>query len=666
MFPAVQEKYVSAAEIAMLEQSLEPNEVLSYLRSITDFKLGPMDAIRAQTEVIGDPCLPSPAQVATLEWLQSAYAIWTKSYPIEAPLAAELRKLLPACAALAITDANFFIPGAHPIHRVLDSIQEGAIGWQSELGRAGLGFEQMLGKAVTGTQAWLQGDGSDIDASCEKIVAAVNKDQARVQRMTQRLTETEVGQLRTASARWKSAEMINRSLEKYKATRKIGQFLHGPWYESAQLVLLKYGADSPEWAQMSTTTLALLESLQIDASASSEMRQQLFQLVSTIPDELKRWLLSLHMDPSSADDAVARIESTHRLLLKEQDIQLETIEPLHMDGMSADRTSGTQLETIEALKVGQWFSVEQPKGKRQRVQLILKLGQEQELRFSNKAGLKALVETYENFCSLLADGKARPLHQGSSFSLCLAVAAGVESEEDIAALTNDSTPGKARQNRAKAEEVEREEAEKTLQEKAAELLREQQLEEDQQRREEEKLRQETERQQQEKMAETALLEQQQAKKRLREQQLAEEVQLRQQQSEKTQREQLRAEAFLKEQQQADKALLEQQQAAAARTQQEIEPAAMQQPQQDPPSTEPCASYDDPETTRNALYELEINIPPDTRLKFIDGDTPLTAKMATHDTARGSYVFVNEEGQEVRSVSKQELIDLMENDLVEFL
>ena len=96
---AVLDMYGAVANAAMKEQSMELDEVLGYLRGIEDYTLGPMDAIRAQTDAIGDPSLPTPAQVATLEWLQDAYALWEEDYPIEEPLRTQLRTLRPAAAA---------------------------------------------------------------------------------------------------------------------------------------------------------------------------------------------------------------------------------------------------------------------------------------------------------------------------------------------------------------------------------------------------------------------------------------------------------------------------------------------------------------------------------------------------------------------------------------
>ena len=419
---------------------MEPEEVLGYLRRVEDFTQGPMEAIRALTDAFGDPSLPPPAQVAILEWLQDAYALWAENFPIEEPLASDLRKLLPIIASQAISDTAFLKPGVHPLHRLLDTIQNSAVGWQAELGRAGQALEQLVATVITDTSAWLQSDDRNLDLICEQVIAKAIKDQARAQRMTQRLVETEQGRLRTASARWKSADMINQHLETHQATEEIGEFLKGPWFESAQLVLLKFGADSQEWSQMAATTKALLDSLIIEESEEEDSRQQLFETVTKIPKEVKRWLLSLQMDSEAVSEAIGPIEVTHLSLLRQQPIRLIAIEPLQVEGMATDRATGTDLETIESLEQGQWFAVDEDNGGCQRVQLVLKLGQEQQLWFANKAGIKAMQQNYENFCALLSNGKARPLRSGSSFSICLANAAGIETLEDAQALTGYSQP----------------------------------------------------------------------------------------------------------------------------------------------------------------------------------------------------------------------------------
>ena len=677
----------------MDDQSMELDEVLTYLRSVEDFAQGPMDTIRAQTEAIGDPSHPTPAQTAALQWLQDAYTLWTTDYPIEEPLAYQLRKLLPVAAALAITDSSFFIPGQHELHRLLDTIHNSAVGWQPRLGRAGQALEQLTEKAVANARSWLMEGGDDLASICDDIVAAAEKDVARAQRMTQRLVAAEKGRLRTASARWKGAEMINRALETHKATLEIGEFLRGPWYESAQLVLLKHGADSAEWAHMGKATETLLDSLKVDETADPDRRQQLFERVTRVPKEVKRWLLSLHMDPEAVGDAIGLIEYTHLRLLRQQDIELVTIEPLQMDGMTADRAAGADLETIDSLEIDQWFTIDEGKGESLRVQLVLKLGQEQVLQFANKAGLKAMQLRYEEFCKLLATDKAVPLRHGASFSICLAAAAGIETEEDIQALTEQTEPDTAHieqeearrleqkqvreQQEAEQAQREQQEAERLQQEKVREQQEAEQAQREQQ--EAERLQQEKSREQQEaehaqreqqeaeRLQQEKVLEQQEAERAQRERELAEQLLREQQEAERIQNEQQEAEKVRRahqlqlEQEEADKVRIE---AYLERKRQRIQD--LEQASEENAATVPAAPVVAEIPEPPPEKEADIQLPMGSWLGFHDGDTPLMAKLAVHDREQDCYIFVNREGIKMRSLNKQELVHLIDNNQVDIL
>ncbi len=331
----------------------------------------------------------------------------------------------------------FLSQETHPLHQLLDTLHSSAIGWQPQLGRAGLALEQLITTVTEDLSTWLNKEEVDLKVLCDDLISKANKDHNRAQRMTQRLVETEKGKFKTASARWKSAQMINLVLEDHKATAEIGGFIRGPWYESAQLVLLKFGADSTQWAQMSDTTVALLDSLQIDEATDEDGRQHLFEAVTKLPKDIKRWLLSLHMDPDGVSEAVELIELTHLQLLRQQAVVLEQIDPLPMEGMTPDRVEGEELGTIDELEAGQWFLVDSGSGEYLRVQLVLKLEQEQLLQFTNRAGIKAMQQGYAEFCTLLASGAATALDSGASFSICLANAAGVWTEEEAQRLQAD-------------------------------------------------------------------------------------------------------------------------------------------------------------------------------------------------------------------------------------
>ena len=95
--------------------------------------------------------------------------------------------------------------------------------------------------------------------------------------------------------------MINRGLDIYPLPRALESFIKGPWYESAQLVVLKYGTDSEQWQQMSAVTDTLLESMRSREDVGENRRQQVFELIAKLPREVRRWLLSLQHDQAALD-----------------------------------------------------------------------------------------------------------------------------------------------------------------------------------------------------------------------------------------------------------------------------------------------------------------------------------------------------------------------------
>jgi hypothetical protein len=305
LLETVVERYSDPQVSVADEQALSPAELLDYIRKIDNLQLPPLEAILAQTEAIGDPALPDAQQVAILRWLGTAQQEWEQSFPVDEPLASEIRRLKPLTAALALSSPDFFSPGAHPMHQILDTIQAAAIGWQPRLGRAGQALERQVGKLVEAALVWFDDPDTNLEELGAELARTTERDLNRTRRMAKRVVETEQARVKTAAAKLQSAHMINAALENFSfsAPAGIGEFLKGDWYASAQLVLLKHGADSEEWQQMSEATHSLLDSLQPLDDADEERKQYIFQLVTELPKDLRRWLLNLHHDSEAVDDA---------------------------------------------------------------------------------------------------------------------------------------------------------------------------------------------------------------------------------------------------------------------------------------------------------------------------------------------------------------------------
>lgn len=411
--------------------TMQLEELLGYLRNPKDIDLTPYADLLGQTEQMGDPALPSQEQTATLRWIGEAVHQFEKRFPLEEPLASQVRRLKPLAASIALVDPDFHQPDAHPLHQLLDSIQERAVGWQSRLGRAGIVLEKQVSAAVEAALQWFDDQSVDLAAICAEFLANAERDQSRAQRMSRRVVETELGRMKTRTAKHDAASMINQLLQKYAAPPEITSFLKGPWYESAQLLLLKFGADSEQWRQISEVTATLLDSVQSLEGADDERRQHIFAVVTQLPKEMRRWLLSLHHDTDAVNDAMALVEFAHLKILRQQSVRLEWIMPIEVEAEAAHPARPELAQALKPISEGSWFGIESTREGSVRAQLVLKDEREQRLLFTNLAGLKVLEYSFEEFDELIGKQRITALPTGAGFSLCLAIAAGVDTTEKL-------------------------------------------------------------------------------------------------------------------------------------------------------------------------------------------------------------------------------------------
>ncbi len=632
---AVLSRFSASVTTAAEDQQLELDELLGYLRRIDPSEQRPLAAVAAQADALSDPAVPPPEQAAILEWVGEAFEFWRRNYPLEPPLADQLLKLQPLAAALAITEPRFLLPGQHGFHELMDSIHNYAIGWQSSLGRAGNTLEKQVNAAIENAVRWFQDRSTDLTAICAELNLTAERDLSRAQRMTQRMMDTEQGRLRAADAKHTAASMINEILSQLEAPARVGEFLKGPWYESAQLVLLKFGADSEQWQQMTESTEVLVDSMQVEGPQGDKRRQYLFEAVTRIPKDLKRWLLSLQHDSDAANEAVQPIEACHLRILRELPLEVEYIELLELTGENP-APEGPVTDDIEQLEAGQWFRIENPPEPTIRAQLALKLENERQLLFSNQSGIKALQLDYAAFHQLLESKRAVLLQQGLSFSRSLARAAGIETDEELASLVNTA---KELANRHE-EQLAREEQERQQREAEEQKRRAREAEERQQREAEEQAR------------------------------IAQEAEEQAQREAAEQERQAQEAAELAATEEAKNLSLREEAALLARrangTDTPMPPrdtgenSSEKGLADDRPDSEAEATTTDPEKS------IALNLPMGAWLGFHDGEAPLMAKLAVHDPELDLYIFVNRQGIKMRQLSRRELELLAEQELVDIL
>lgn len=432
---AVIQRFAVEPSTTQALQTMEWEELLTYIRSIEDFDLSPLDAVLAQTEVIGDPATPKAGECAALRWVGTAFEHWEQNFPLEGELALKLRPLKAVLAVVALSDASFFTPGEHPLHQLLDALHDAAIGWQPGLGRAGQPVVNLFEESAADARTWLEQGNSNLVELADRVSATAQRSQARAERMTQRAAETERGRLRSLEARVTAASTINDALAKFPISSDIGSIVTGPWYDSAQLVILKFGIDSSEWQQMSATTTTLLESLQPPQAQREGQPATANTSIAGLPEQLKRWMLSLQHDSDALEQIASVIEYAHLRLLRSQPAEQQLIAPIPLKDKLPANDNNTELSGIAP---GQWYQVSAKGGQLQRVQLAMY--EKNQLLFCNQAGIRTLSLPGTEFAGLLESGQAQLLEAGNSFSRSLAITAGIDSDETLAVLTGEPKP----------------------------------------------------------------------------------------------------------------------------------------------------------------------------------------------------------------------------------
>lgn len=430
----VLEGFADPAFSAQGGQAMPRDELIGYIRASDKYELSSLESVLIQTDLIGDPALPTPQDSAALAWAGAAYKHWEKHYPLDEALASPLRRLKPVLALMALADPQFYTPGIHPLHQALDALQHAAVGWQEGLGRAGEPVQKLLEQTVNDAQASLEENGSGLIAILRATTESALRLQTRQQRMSKRAADVERGQLRSARAKINAANAINEEIARFPIPADIGSFLTGPWYESAQLVLLKFGDNSDQWKAFRNTSTALINSLQPKDEDNVALEK-----VSDISKGLKQWLLSLQHDEQASEQAISSIEYVHLRVARGEDIERSNTSPIPVSDKA--RNAEEQSIALDGIATGQWFQVEARKGGTLRIQLAMMQEDEQQLLFCNHAGAKVQSLDYASFAQLLEEKKAKPLSSDASFSRALAAVVGIDSQEALAQLTGEALPG---------------------------------------------------------------------------------------------------------------------------------------------------------------------------------------------------------------------------------
>ena len=344
----------------------------------------------------GDSAQADPA-LAGLFWSK-----WQRQSGLHENFLAALEPLARALATLPAT--QWIGSDRHPLWRLLELLQCSGAGYEPELGRAGA-------KLLSDLQALLAPlAGGDWAAVLTAVEKQWQQEQARLQRLEQRLIDSEHGLLRSRRAQQQAARALNRELAGKRLPPAILTYLHDAWYRELQWCLLQFGEDSAEWHRRVALTARLVQSLQ-DPCGDPEQLQHLYALVPEVGAQLRE-TLSAHAPAAAVlEQQLALIEKHHLALLKGSVVPTQACTLIASDDPWADATTTVSSDLVRqaaVLECGSWFLLRDGESER-RIKLALKMDDTAQLLFVNRVGLKALQKSFEEFAYMLAIDAAVPL-----------------------------------------------------------------------------------------------------------------------------------------------------------------------------------------------------------------------------------------------------------------
>ncbi|MCX2979501.1 DUF1631 family protein [Halieaceae bacterium IMCC14734] len=403
-----------------LGTSVEPN---APLRAIASAALPDSNALAAD-------------QSAILDWLDATFASLSATPLLDPALESRIQSMRSALAALAISERDFLLIGKHPVHKMLDTIYERGIGWHSGLERAGRVVTEKLDDIEAALHSQLTKQPRDLAQLNTELNEFFEREANAFSRMRERIIATEQGRLKATSARTSVADALNELMLGAQFPAAVRDFLHGPWFDSMQLTLIKHGGDSDLWHRMLKITETLVWTVQPSEAISDARRQRLYKIIPQLPRELKELLVSLDNSVGEKERVIAQIEEVHFQILRKQPLERLEPEPI-LNGPTKIRTRVAEqlVEQVLPLEEGQWFTINSEQGDQSRICLALKLNEYQQMLFVNRAGAKVMQKTFEEFSYLMSSGVAETLPKRAGFSTTLHACAGLEQaieNEDVA------------------------------------------------------------------------------------------------------------------------------------------------------------------------------------------------------------------------------------------
>ena len=365
---------------------------------------------------------------ALLDWIDAVFARWHAHYSLDPELERLLLAAKPLAAAFACSEDRFFTPGAHALHRLLDTLYEGFAGWSSDLGKSARPAVDAISEVI---QRCLQDFPSEpsVDHTFHLLKQKISGHSGQLERLDSDLIEREATAMASTVARRTVGDELSQRFGSAVFPDKLSDFLGGDWFETGVALVKNLGTDANIWQQYCSTTERFVDLFgQSDSALSARSETNGAANADDLPQQVRDVLEQVGLSSERAQGAGDMLEYL-RLRHASKQAPSNTLSPVMLDGKSTaywTQISSTSLEE-SGIEPGQWYRIHQADGAR-RLRLSGAFAHNSYLVFMDFAGARALRLSVDEFTNLLRSGEATKLDTQQTFSRALVEAAEEKSE----------------------------------------------------------------------------------------------------------------------------------------------------------------------------------------------------------------------------------------------
>lgn len=305
-------------------------------------------------------------------------------------LAAALNEHREGLLAAALATPSWVEQRGHPVNDVLQALGELAPGWCPEHPQADDLRARMAG--------WLQAlaDDTPVKELAGEIWTWLERFHQRVDKLGERLRQAEEGAMRLEYARRQAAAVIQRQLAGRPLPDFLARDLVNHWWPAFEWILLNRGEDSALWDQAVRVLTLLFWSLQPEQGEEQNQRK-LKRVSRDLHGQLRALLDETVADEAARSRMLDDIQVAHTALLSGRELNfVEVTEPVSGSVVedAGAAISEDLLREMHGLSTRDWFEV---RATGERMRLLIRQDDYQQLLFVNQAGLKTQTTSFEDF-----------------------------------------------------------------------------------------------------------------------------------------------------------------------------------------------------------------------------------------------------------------------------